>query len=236
MSFLKSLFGKKGASTDAKAQTPVPPVTGNKYENMSDDDKLLAWGRMKDIPDPQERIRALRELAETGYGAACFSTAQAFMDMGIENGTVLWNRINYWLQKAIDGGIPMAHYYKAFTSMNKENPEYDVDRGITEYCLAATKGIEPAIQEIYDYCHASDPEVAEQNTEIFQEELEPYVDELLQQENEIAWNTLGMFYFYGVYFERDYEKAKVYFTKAKNRRMLTNPVFISDDDDDDDED
>ena len=235
MSFIKSIFGKKSTSTNAKTQAPNPHTSGNKYENMSEDDKLLAWGRMKDIPDPQERIRALLELAESGYGAACFSIAQAFMDMGIESGTVLWNRINYWLQKAIDGDIPMAHYYKAFTSMNKENPEYDVDRGITEYCIAATKGIEPAIQAIYDYCHASNPEVAEENTEIFLEELKPYMDELLIKEDEVAWNTLGMFYFYGVYFDRDYDKAKFYFTKSGNRRMLNNPIFVEDDEDEDED-
>ena len=235
MSFIKSIFGKKSTSTNAKTQAANPHTSGNKYESMSEDDKLLAWGRMKDIPDPQERIRALHELAESGYGAACFSIAQAFMDMGIQSGTVLWNRINYWLQKAIDGDIPMAHYYKAFTSMNKENPEYDVDRGITEYCIAATKGIEPAIQAIYDYCHASDPEVAEENTEIFLEELKPYMDELLIKEDEVAWNTLGLFYFYGVYFDRDYDKAKFYFTKSGNRRMLNNPIFVEDDEDEDED-
>ena len=85
MSFIKSIFGKKSTSTNAKTQAPNPHTSGNKYENMSEDDKLLAWGRMKDIPDPQERIRALLELAESGYGAACFSIAQAFMDMGIDN-------------------------------------------------------------------------------------------------------------------------------------------------------
>ena len=44
---------------------------------------------------------------------------------------------------------------------------------------------------------------------------------------------MGLMYFYGVYYERDFDKAKECFIKAENRQMLENPVFEEDDEDED---
>ena len=238
MGFLKRLFEKKATAT---VQLAVPQNNTIQAKTAEDEynDKVLQWGRINDIPDVRERIRKMEEMAYSGFDVAYLSLSDYYMELADITGEIQWDKVNYWLEKACEADMPNGHFYMALSRSNSANPHCDLDRAIEEFCIAASMGVEAAIQKIAWYCtprDEADPksvELAEAHIDLFAEELEPFVEELLEKGDKGSWNALGLMYFYGVYYERDFDKAKECFIKAENRKMLENPVFEEDDEDED---
>lgn len=244
MGFLKRLFGNKTAAAVQESTQQKAAVTENSVQTKTEEEeyyeKLLRWGRIDDLPNVRERIRKMEELAYSGFDGAFLSLSEYYMELAEIDGEVEWDKVNYWLEKACEADLPNGHFYMALTRRNPANPHQDIDRAIEEFCIAAGQGVEGAIQEIVRYgtpSDESDPEcvrIAESNKAVFAEEMEPVVEELLEKGDTKSWDALGLLYFYGVCVEQDFDKAKEYFVKAGDERMLKNPVFAEDDDEDED--
>lgn len=244
MGFLKRLFGNKTTAAVQAGTQEKRTVTENSVQTKTEEDeyyeKVLRWGRINDLPDVRERIRKMEELAYSGFDTAYLSLSDYYMELAEINNEVEWDKVNYWLEKACEADLPNGHFYMALTRRNPKNPHHDIDRAIEEFCIAAGQGVEGAVQEIVRYGtpdDESDPEsvrIAESNKAVFAEEMEPVVDELLKKEDAKSWDALGLLHFYGVCVEQDFDKAKEYFMKAGNERMLKNPVFADEDDEDED--
>lgn len=207
------------------------------FRDMTEMEKTDYWASVYHMTDLRERIRKMEEIAAFGYPAAYMCLLNDYLQLSQQIGYMKWDKINEYADKAVAAGNPEACQIMAKLCVREDNPRYDVDASIDYYAMAVELAYEPAVQEIQGYCGGSG-----EVKEIFDDHLKPAVDRLLIQDTKISSLALAYLYYYGVYFARDLNKAKEYFSRSASQgswqaqMMLENPIFADDDDEDDEED
>ena len=256
MGLLKRLFQggaaeEKGSSGSSSGISGPSGQGENPVSRMDGDEKLDYWGQACRLSDPDQRLRRLEPLAESGFDAAWISMIDAYLELARQQGTdPPFERVEYCARKAADAGIPDGHSHLGMLCGSPLYGEYDPAGAAREFLLAIEGGSELAVRLLLDCWNREFHEESfskEENARItalfhndIKEALKPEIERLAGEDGRETCTAFGFLYFYGIYFEPSLSRAKEYFTRLSEmgsslgRRMLENPVF--DDDDDDDED
>lgn len=217
---------------------------------MSEDEKLSCWARLCEMDDLDERLRQLRELAESGFGVAWLTMVETYHVQAGKQGTELpFEKLEYCSRKAAEAGIPDGHTHLGMLCGSPLYGELDPEGAAREYLLAIEGGSESAVRLLLDYWNKefhvqgySEEENAAITVtfhESIREAIRPEIERLSDENSREALTALGLLYFYGIYFPQSLSRAKEYFVRLNEmgsslaRRMLANPVFEDDEDDED---
>lgn len=253
MGLLKKLFGDKTISEEEQIRRQGARYTPAKsVVEMSEGEKREYWWHARELPDREERMHCMTELADAGFVSAYTTIFDTLFESGeAANSKVPLDQLEYWAQRAIKVGHINGHFYLGFVYETPEyllsNYETYMPKVLHEYMLAMGMENENAtrrLERIWNHEFVSSQYSAEeimQMQELYREEiqdwLKPELKRLQEQDDEETCCALGQMYFYGILYEQDLEKARYYFKRLADGgrkfgyRMLANPLFDEEDED-----
>ena len=250
MGFFKKFFMGKEISAEENARR-MGGVNKNKNNfatkpimDMTENEKLNYWSKVREIDDLEERIRLLTPLAEADFASGYYDLTYAYMELGKITGKYHWDELMKWAKKSADEDMLMAHYTYSNLLSNSKNPLGDIDESIKELVRGVENGESLSIERISKIINSMEDEETKVDViERFQEELEPVVKRCEAENDDKSNYLLGLLYFYGLYYAQDMDKAGQHLQAAKKMGYIEaeiflddNPLFDEDDDYDEDED
>lgn len=253
MAFLKNLFGGRSISDAEQARRQgTRYISAKSVAEMSEEEKREYWRHSRELPDMEERMRRMTELADAGFISAyttIFDTLFARAETA--NSKVPLEQLEYWAGRAAKAGHINGHFYLGLVYETPEYLQRDYEtymaKSLQEYLLAMEMENENApqrLERLWNHEFTSSQYSAEESRQaqaFFREQmkawLEPELKRLREQDDEEACCAFGQMYLYGILYEQDLAKARHYFKRLADAgrefgtRMLANPLFDEEDED-----
>lgn len=236
----------KPAETAKSAEMPrpaQPPKTPAQLAWEKEMDQLNRWSESQSC-SPARKFKLLQALAEEGYPAGIYDLGHMY-----GNGEYVekdWDKARELFLQCYEE-IPAAALWIGLMDLNFTNfhvkPENPIGEGIHFLCMAAGNGVEEAFPKVKEKMESFEEEGYGKIVEVFLEELDEILADLKGKDDEKAYDTLGLFYQYGLCVEQNLAKAKEYFEKSAafdpeddcsvGAMHLANPIFEMLEDEDD---
>ncbi len=234
---------ERPAPVQAPRPAAAPPMTPKEADMKYVGSFLRDYRNAEDDPNFERRfpeflslVKAGSTIAQSDYGLMLLQIRPVdFISFDPERG------VGY-LRSSADAGNVTAMFYcwMALRSDRFVPAEMTQEERVERYqeacdygAHAMAMGFEPAIMTLLDAGYGTSEKVKT----VYDSYLEDYVDELEEKEDAQSLDTLGLFYQYGIYYERDLNEAKRYFEMARDKGSeaaaghLSNPVFQDEEED-----
>lgn len=234
---LRGLFGRKAPSKETVSNDTEknhPPVKSiSEMKNLEEIQQY--YDMVCKIEDPAIRAGELQPFAEAGFHQAMLELALANEACGKTE------EVFTWLKKAAEAGNYAAYYewgirtLQGAAELAKQQGYTDeslLRAGLSQLCDAAGGGVQKAVQALTAYNHTEREETAQVIQPVLDENLKEWA-QILDENDTLAHAqyTKGLWYFYGVGYAQDLDKAREWLQKAAAqghqdaRDLLENPLL-----------
>lgn len=253
MALFKNLFRSKPISEEEQARRQgTRYIPAKSVAEMSEEEKRKYWWHIRDLPDMEERMRRMTELADAGFISAYTTIIDTlFAYAKATNSKVPLAQLEHWAERAAKAGHIDGHLYLGLVY---ETPEYlqrdyetYMSKSLQEYLLAMEVENENAarrLEKLWNQEFSGSEYSAEEYRQArisFRDQmktwLEPELKRLREQDDEKTCCAFGQMYLYGILYEQNLAKARHYFQRLADagrefgNRMLANPLFDEEDED-----
>lgn len=237
MSIFSRLFGEK-------KKAPAPPAKPLDFtEGMTYLDVCVR------IEDPVRKMALTKLFADKGEAAAMYDLGEAYL-MGKEGVEKNWELAEKYLLMAAQEDIPAANTKLGMMYIRKSfvpEPEPHIEEELYDKgCSFLTKGVISGhilaimcLSGEHDYKWNTRPNLRAILLEEMNRQLEEPVRALEQENTPKSNYVLGMFHTYGIYYPRDFVKAREYLQRSADGGYreatleLGKAIYDFDDDEDD---
>ena len=235
MSIFSRLFGEK-------KKTPAPPA------KPVDFTEGMTYGQVRDLEDPVRRWALTKLFAEKGDDLAQYELGEAYLTgkTGVEESWELAEKYLLMAEPTIVAAsttLGMMYIRRSFVPEPEPHIEDELyDKGCSLLAKGVIRGYIPAVMCVsgdHDYKWNTRPNLRAILLEEMNSQLEEPVRALEQEDTPKSNYVLGMFHTYGIYYPRDFVKAREYLQRSADGGYreasleLGKAIYNFDDDEDD---